>query len=136
LAFRCLTRFAQFHHMGRETFLAPVAWDADGWPVVNGDGTVEEIMDAEGLPPHPFPEDPVRDDFTLPELRPCWNFLRNPRAETWSLTARPGWLRLTGSAHTLDDLASPAFMGRRQQHADCSAAARLDFWPQNPNEEA
>jgi xylan 1,4-beta-xylosidase len=24
------------YHLGRETFLAPVSWDANGWPVVNG----------------------------------------------------------------------------------------------------
>lgn len=32
------------HHMlGRETFLAPVRWDKDAWPVVNGNGTQEHI---------------------------------------------------------------------------------------------
>ena len=30
----------RFHHLGRETFLAPVTWSADGWPVVNENGDV------------------------------------------------------------------------------------------------
>lgn len=136
LAFRCLTPFGQYHHLGRETFLAPVTWDADGWPVINGDGTVTESMEADGLPLHPFTPDPIRDDFTAPSLRLCWNFLRNPPATTWSLNERPGWLRLKGSAHTLDDTASPAFVGRRQQHARCKVSARLDFSPQSASEEA
>ena len=36
LGFR--TQNGQHHVLGRETFLAPVAWNEDGWPVVNGDG--------------------------------------------------------------------------------------------------
>lgn len=34
------------HPLGRETFLAPVEWDAAGWPVVNGGGTLEFAADA------------------------------------------------------------------------------------------
>ncbi len=34
LAFRSVSGY--WHHLGRETYLAPVTWDADGWPVVNG----------------------------------------------------------------------------------------------------
>ncbi|MFN8376820.1 MAG: hypothetical protein U0694_28595 [Anaerolineae bacterium] len=39
-------------------------------------------------------------------------------------------MRLKGSAYTLNDLASPAFVGRRQQHVSCRASTRLDFAPQ------
>jgi alpha-N-arabinofuranosidase len=62
--------------------------------------------------------------------------LRNPYAEDWSLTQRPGWLRLNGSAITLDTLDSPAFLGRRQQHFDFNATTVLDFKPSKSNEEA
>lgn len=130
------TRGGRFHHLGRETFLAPVAWTDDGWPVVNGDGTVEIEMEAECLPPHPWESEPVRDDFDSPKLRPCWNFLRNPSDGDWSLNERPGWLRLNGSAVTLSDLASPAFLGRRQQHFRCRAACLIEFEPRTGNEEA
>jgi alpha-N-arabinofuranosidase len=36
--------------LGRETFLAPVRWDQNAWPVVNGDGTVSFKMEASSLP--------------------------------------------------------------------------------------
>lgn len=124
------------HHLGRETCLAPVTWDSNGWPVVNGDGTVDREMAVEGLPPQPWPSEPVRDDFGAAPLRAAWNFLRNPRAEDWSLTARPGWLRLTGSPVTLDAEDSPAWVGRRQQHLACTIRVRLDFAPGQENEEA
>ncbi|MHC4713517.1 MAG: glycoside hydrolase family 43 protein [Planctomycetota bacterium] len=128
--------YPTFHNLGRETFLAPVTWTNDGWPVVNGNATVELEMDAPCLPTHPWPPEPARDDFDAPALRLCWNFLRNPRGEDWSLTDRPGWLCLKGSAVTLDEIDSPAFVGRRQQHSNCRASVLLDFSPQHDAEEA
>lgn len=38
----------EFYPLGRETFLAPVEWK-DGWPIVNGDGTVSENMQVKTL---------------------------------------------------------------------------------------
>lgn len=40
----------QHHVLGRETFLAPVRWTDEGWPVVNGDGTIALEMPDCGLP--------------------------------------------------------------------------------------
>ena len=118
-----------FYHLGREAFLAPVKWDADGWPVVGNDGTIEEEMAGPLPAPHPWPVPPVREDFDGTQLGLAWNFLRNPAPESWSLTERPGSLTLHGNAATLDDVAAPAFVGRRQQHWHCEASARLDFAP-------
>ena len=134
LAFR--PHGGDFHHLGRETFLAPVSWTDDGWPIVNHHRGIELVMDAPTLPRHPWPAEQPRDDFDQPTLRFCWNFLRNPRAEDWSLAERPGWLRLYGTALTLDEQDSPAFIGRRQQHFSCKARALLDFTPRHEGEEA
>lgn len=125
-----------YHHLGRETYLAPVRWDADGWPIVGEGGRIASEMDAPFLPAHPVEEEPTRDDFDESTLRTCWNFVRNPRDEDWSLADRPGWLRLTGSAVTLKDQASPAWIGRRQRHFDCRIRALVDFAPQHDHEEA
>ena len=135
LAFRMVGE-KQYHHLGRETFLAPVSWTEDGWPVVNGTGSVALEMAADCLPPHPWDPEPRRDDFDSQELRLCWNFLRNPYEADWSLTDRPGWLRLNGSAVTLDDKDSPAFVGRRQQHFTCRATALLEFDSKQDGDEA
>ncbi len=126
-----------FHNLGRETFLAPVAWTEEDWPVVNhGDRILMEMEADNAPPPHPWPAEPARDDFEEPHPRLCWNFLRNPKDEDWSLTECPGRLRLRCSPVTLDDVASPAFLGRRQQHFECRAAALVDFAPGAENEEA
>lgn len=123
-------------HLGRETFLAPVSWTDDGWPVVGDNGKVALEMEAACLSPIPCDREDTRDDFDGPELRFCWNFLRNPHDEDWSLSERPGWLRLDGSAADLNGLDSPAFVGRRQQHFECEVSTLLDFNPQKDHEEA
>ena len=128
--------FPRVHILGRETCLAPVSWTQDGWPVVNGTGTAGLEVEADCLPQHPWEAGPDYDNFDEPALRPCWNFLRNPRPEDWSLADRKGWLRLTGSAVTLNDVGSPAFVGRRQQHWNCRACALVEFEPQREGEEA
>ncbi len=120
---------AKHHHLGRETFLAPVRFDERGWPVVNGAVPLELYMPSQGLPERAPLQQPalVRDDFAAPELALEWNFIRNPEPACWSLDARPGYLRLLGGAATLDDVASPTFVGRRQQHFRCRASAALEL---------
>jgi len=124
------------HHIGRETYLAPVTWTEDGWPLVNGGRPIELESDVDGLPPHPWPAEPVRDDFDAPALRMSWNHLRNPREADTSLTERPGWLRLRGSALTLDEVDAPTFVGRRLCHNHFRAETLLDFEPAVDGEEA
>jgi alpha-N-arabinofuranosidase len=126
----------RFHHLGRETFLAPVTWSADGWPVVNGNGKIELTMTAPRLPSHSWPVEPARDEFDKGQLALAWNFLRNPYDADWSLSARAGFLRLSGSAVTMNDRESPAFVGRRQTDLTCAASTRLSFDPARTNEEA
>ncbi len=126
----------RYHHIGRETFLAPVTWSEDGWPVVNANEPIAEVMPAPRLPEHPWPEEPVRQEFDTSELPPWWQYVRNPVKENYSFAERPGWLRLTGAAETLADRASPTFLGRRQTALGCRVATRLSFDPAHENEEA
>jgi xylan 1,4-beta-xylosidase len=118
------------HHIGRETLLAPVTWDAQGWPHVNHDQPLALEMSAEGLPrPSPFPRQAVRTEFDGSKLGPQWVHLRTPSADRWSLTDRHGFLRLKGNGETLDEIGSPAFIARRQEHFRMRVATRLDFTP-------
>jgi xylan 1,4-beta-xylosidase len=126
----------RLHHLGRETFLAPVTWSDDGWPTIGVDGTMELEMAAPKLAQHAWPKEPTREEFDGESLAPGWNFLRNPRDGDWSLTERPGYLRLRGSKVTLNDQDSPAFIGRRQTAMSCRAAAELGFDPATESEEA
>lgn len=125
-----------YHHLGRETFLAPVSWTNDDWPIVGHDGRVFLEMDTDCLPLHPWDRENTRDDFENQKLGLEWNFLRNPKEENWSLAERPGWLKLIGSEVTLNDTNSPAFVGRRQEHFCCLVSTLLDFSPKRDQEEA
>jgi len=123
--------------LGRETLLAPAEWDARGWLVVNRGRPIRPEMDGTGLPPrHPWPAAPVRDDFAAASLGLEWNFLRTAAAGLWSLAERPGWLRLKGTAATLNDIATPAFVGRRQTALRERAATLVEFVPQAAGQEA
>lgn len=126
----------RMHHLGRETFLAPVTWNENGWPVVNGAGTLELTMPAPDLPEYVFEEPPARDEFENETLRLEYNYIRNPVEENYSLSARPGRLRLIGSAVTMNDQDSPTFVGRRQTDLNCRVSVKLAFEAAYENEEA
>ena len=128
--------YPRYHLLGRETFLAPVIWE-NGWPVVGNNGTIDLEMDAPIPAAHPWNEiETLRDDFDSSSLGFHWNWIRNPDPTRYSLTLRPGWLRLNGAESTLDDLTSPTFLGRRQRHLKCRVTTLLDFHLQDENEEA
>jgi alpha-N-arabinofuranosidase len=125
-----------YYNLGRETFLVPVVWEA-GWPIVSpGSGRVESEYPAPNLPEHRWPTPPACDNFEAGTLDFCWNFLRTPREDFWSLTERPGCLRLRLRPQMLSELANPSFVGRRQRHINFAARAALDFAPGGANENA
>jgi len=123
------------HHLGRETFLAPVTWDADGWPRINAGAPIELEMEGpsisrdERLPVATS----IRDEFEVPELGLHWNFLRGPAATRYQLANSQ--LHLYGNESTLDEL-EPALIGQRQRHLSCEFSALLAFEPVNDGEEA
>ncbi|MFN8241393.1 MAG: family 43 glycosylhydrolase [Bacteroidales bacterium] len=124
------------HLLGRETCLAPVTWPENGWPVVNGNGTISVNMTCQTLPLKPFPEKPARTDFTSGKLDLEWNYIHYPVSSDYSLAARKGYLRLKGSGLTISDAKSPTFVGQRTRHMSFVASTLLDFKPSSANEEA
>ncbi|WNS46087.1 glycoside hydrolase family 43 protein [Paenibacillus sp. MMS20-IR301] len=126
------------HHLGRETYLAPVTWTEDGWPVIGEQGRVDAEMEGPGF----FAGyDPAlsrfgRDDFDREVPGFQWNFYKNPPEHSYSLSERESCLTLYGTEYTLDDSQQLAFAGRRQQDFDCVVSAQLLFDPGNEGEEA
>ena len=110
-----------FHTLGRETFLVPVHWE-DGWPVP-GDLVLD--METAPGPPAETVTTTGRDDFDTGRLAPHWVGVRRHPSALGSLCERPGWLVVRGGEATLDD-PEPTFVGRRQQHHFCRAAASVD----------
>ena len=127
------------HVMGRETMLAPVRWEQGGWPVVNGDGTLQTDMKCKTLPLVAMPKDPIREEFDYIKrdapkdsyhslgLPMGWMSLCNPDYSRYSLTERKGWLRLRPSTTDLSETASPTFIARRQTELNFTATALFDL---------
>jgi len=134
LAFR--PALGRHHIMGRETFLAPVVWNDNSWPVVNGNGTIALEMKVPTLPLHPFDQPPPRTEFSEPFLGLEWNYLRNPVRGDYSLTERPGYLALQGTEVSLDQRDTPTFVGRRQEHFAFEAVTVVEFSPAAATDEA
>jgi alpha-N-arabinofuranosidase len=115
------------HHLGRETFLAPVVW-RDGWPRV---GPVELVLDAPSLPSSAgeTPAESVEHvDFSSRQtLGPEWIGLRTPFADRCE-SGEHG-LVLQGRSTTIDDDAPCTFIGRRQQDFSVEISASVDFDP-------
>jgi alpha-N-arabinofuranosidase len=134
LAFR--PQYGLHHLLGRETFLAPARWDKNAWPVINGNGTIALNMDVPTLPLQPFAPISYSTDFNEKKLGLEWNYLRNPRDENYSLAAKSGYLRLKATPVSIDDIDSPTFVGRRQEHINFTATSVVDIFDTHDGDES
>jgi beta-xylosidase len=82
---------------GRVVSLLPVTWK-EGWPIIGkagGDGVGQMVWSGRmPLKGQPVICPQTNDDFNDRSLQPQWEWNYQPRKEKWSLTAKPGWLRL------------------------------------------
>lgn len=101
-----------FSALGRETFISPARWTEDGWL---------EIDPVELNPREAFG---WREDFDA-ELGPQWIGVRRRPDQLADLTARPGWLTLSGEGEGMGAF-RPVFVGHRQQHQTCEIRAVVD----------
>jgi alpha-N-arabinofuranosidase len=100
-----------YHHLGRETFLAPVRWDEDGWPVVNEGQPVEARIPGKPQQFAPFaPAGNRTAATTTPDAE--WIYLQNPIAGNYEFTEEAWTLRPHGTLLAND---RPTYIGHRQQ---------------------
>jgi beta-xylosidase len=82
---------------GRCASLLPVTW-IDGWPVIGqtgADGIGSMVWSGKKpVAGTPMVTPQAGDEFNETSLPPQWEWNYQPRADKWSLTERPGWLRL------------------------------------------
>jgi xylan 1,4-beta-xylosidase len=130
------------YNTGRETFMAPLKW-IDGWPIINpGSETVlysYPVPNLKRVEVASFPlhgNFTLRDDFDLNKLAYYWIFLRTPVKKWYDLKQYTWNLRIKLQPQELGQKENPAFIGRRQQHLNCTASAALAFNPKAENETA
>ena len=107
-----------------------MVWSEDGWlRTADGAGVPYSEVAAPALPEHVFPGSPEREDFDSPSLPLDFQWLRSPwPEELFSLTERPGYLRLYGR-ETLGSLFRQSLVARRQQSHCFSAETVMEFEP-------
>jgi len=90
--------------VGRIPYLIPMTWGSDDWPVFgtantgnnSNVGTIPtsfQIALAQGYETNLYYSDEF--DYSSNKLHLAWQWNHNPDNANWSLTARPGYLRLT-----------------------------------------
>lgn len=131
------------YNIGRETFLAPVTWTADGWPVITKG--LEEVRYFYPLPPQKSkakPQNPFtgnfvfRDEFLTPLLNNRYSFLRTVTTDWYNTTERKGFLALRLQPETVSGKGNPSFTGFRQANNVCTATTALFFAPEKETEKA
>jgi xylan 1,4-beta-xylosidase len=136
---------------GRETAIQKMIWGRDDWlRTLDGQGVPTVKTPGPSLPNLPLtcPPDTLsstggegaigsnshtlcRYDFDKPQLAIDFQWLRTPRPEEiFSLTARPGFLRLLGR-ETIGSLFRQSLVARRQQSHCFSAATVVEFDPEH-----
>ena len=112
--------------VGRVLTVMPCRW-IDGWPMLG---------DEEGLVPtrvralvNGQPETHIvcSDDFSAEKLGLHWQWNHNPVDAAWSLTERPGWLRLKTSRVVSNLYLAPNTLTQRMEGPTCSGSVKLDL---------
>ena len=118
--------------LGRETAIQKMVWAEDDWlRTLDAQGIPTLETPAPALPAHAFPPAPAREDFNGPQLPLDFQWLRTPwPEEIFSLTARPGFLRLLGR-DTIGSLFRQSLVARRQQSHNVSAVTVVEFEPEH-----
>ena len=129
---------------GRVIHLQPMSW-RDGWPVIgedrDGDGRGQPVL-AWARPrvtgPPRVVRPPASDDFENDRIGPQWQWQANPVAESWSLTATPGALRLAalGAPRGGNLWTVPSLLLQRLQGPTFVATTRIDPVRLRPGERA
>ena len=120
--------FRDYGAVGRIPYLVPVQWE-DGWPVL---GTNGKVPDSLYLPANKslIPGIVASDEFTRKNndnvLPLVWQWNHNPDNNLWSLTKRPGYLRLTTGRVDTAFLEARNMLTQRTIGPVCTGSVAID----------
>ena len=112
--------------VGRVLTLSPCRW-IDGWPQIGDEyGKVPEQMRALKSN-QPTTAIVKSDDFSDTKLGLHWQWNHNPIDAAWSLTERPGWLRLKTNRVVNTLYLAPNTLTQRMPGPTCSGTIEMDL---------
>ncbi|UOG77565.1 glycoside hydrolase 43 family protein (plasmid) [Hymenobacter tibetensis] len=120
--------FRDYGAVGRIPYLVPVTW-TDGWPVLGTAGKVPQTL---ALPPSKglIPGIVASDEFARrkgePALPLVWQWNHNPENSLWSLSNRPGYLRLQTDRVDTTFLLARNTLTQRTIGPTCAGTTALD----------
>lgn len=112
--------------VGRVLTLEPVRW-IDGWPMLGDDDGKVPAKIRKSISETPTRGIVNSDDFDSADLMIDWQWNHNPVNDAWSLTERPGFLRLK-TPRVVDNLyMAPNTISQRMEGPKCEATVKLDL---------
>ncbi|KAI0410376.1 glycoside hydrolase family 43 protein [Xylaria grammica] len=126
--------------MGRESFLVKVDW-VDDWPVFN-EGRNITLATTSRTPVEQAISQIKRGDIiwqadlNRQDLALGWYQKNTPLKQCYSLTERPGYLRLYGNCYDLANPEAPAMLLRKQSSYTQSFEVKMQFSPRKSGYEA
>jgi beta-xylosidase len=118
--------FQDHGSVGRIPYLVPVTWEED-WPVFGVSGQVPEQLDIP-VENDTIPEIVASDEFDWDSDLPLvWQWNHNPDSNYWSVTDRPGYLRLTNGRIDTDFENTRNTLTQRTFGPECSGSIAMDI---------
>ena len=112
--------------VGRVLHVMPCHW-IDGWPILgdsHGHVPMKMTLPVAGEPYQPLV---VSDDFSADKIDLRWEWNHNPVNEAWSLTERPGFLRLKTCRVVPNLYLAPNSLTQRMEGPFCKGTAVMDL---------
>ena len=118
--------FQDHGSVGRIPYLVPVTWE-EGWPVFGVNDRVPDELDIP-VENDEIPKIVASDDFDWDtDLPLVWQWNHNPDDDYWSVTERPGYLRLTNGRVDQGFLDTQNTLTQRTFGPECSGKIALDI---------
>jgi beta-xylosidase len=118
--------FQDHGSVGRIPYLVPVTWEED-WPVFGVSGQVPEQLDIP-VENDTIPEIVASDEFDWDSDLPLvWQWNHNPDNDYWSVTDRPGYLRLINGRIDTDFENTRNTLTQRTFGPECSGTITMDI---------
>lgn len=127
--------FQDHGSVGRIPVLVPVTWQ-DNWPMMGVNGKAPVTFEVEGGYSGTFLA--KDDDFTYDsdKLKLEWQWNHNPDNTAWSVTERPGYLRLKNKHIAQSIIHARNTLTMRTEGPACSSVIKLDTKGMKPGDHA
>jgi len=121
---------------GRQTFMLPVKWTDDGWPVILQPNTsVPLTVKKPNLPADKAPEVATTgnisftDNFDSDKLHYRWVGIRGPGSKWYAISKEDKALYIQPRADLLSNQSNPSYLGTRQQNNNFSCTVSMMAQP-------